>query len=123
MKNEDLFRIFSLYGTVEDAYIIFDKATGKSKLFGYVVYDTVEEAERVIQMKFVKDNKRKIFVKLHEKPSQSSRPKEARGTSSVGAVDDKSNSSMHASQRNTKRTEGLGSNQVYPQCLHEYSPE
>lgn len=70
MTNESLLHLFSRYGTVEDAYIIFDNKTLKSKLFGYVVFETAEEAEKVIELKFIKHNTRKIWVKLHEKPSQ-----------------------------------------------------
>ena len=68
MTNDSLFELFSEFGTVEDAYIIFDTATKKSKLFGYVIFETTEEAQQVIQRKFIKFNKRKIWVKLHEKP-------------------------------------------------------
>lgn len=48
MTNDSLFQLFSQFGTVEDAYIIFDNVTKKSKLFGYVIYETVQEAQSVI---------------------------------------------------------------------------
>jgi RNA recognition motif-containing protein len=40
MKNADLYQLFCEYGNVEDAYIIKNRVTGKSKGFGYVVYET-----------------------------------------------------------------------------------
>ncbi|KAG0058312.1 hypothetical protein BGZ92_007200, partial [Podila epicladia] len=39
---------FEEYGTVEDAVIIRDRDTGRSRGFGYVTYSSSEEAEAAI---------------------------------------------------------------------------
>ena len=35
-QKEDLFNLFSQYGTVEDAFIPMDRETGRSRGFGFV---------------------------------------------------------------------------------------
>jgi len=77
MKNNELFTLFSEHGNVEDAYIIKNRTTGKSKGFGYVVYEKEEEAERMIEKKTLKFKRKKIWIKLHEKPNKKKKiPKE-----------------------------------------------
>jgi len=41
--------LFSFFGTVENAYIISDRRTGKSKGFGFVEMSTEEEAKAAIE--------------------------------------------------------------------------
>ncbi|MBN1788361.1 MAG: hypothetical protein JW806_08195 [Sedimentisphaerales bacterium] len=41
--------LFSVFGTVEKAYIVTDRETGKSKGFGFVVMSTDEEAQNAIK--------------------------------------------------------------------------
>ena len=49
MKTEDLKEVFSEVGTVEDAIVITDRQTGRSKGFGFVTFSTEEEAQAAIQ--------------------------------------------------------------------------
>ena len=70
MNNTDLYDLFSKYGNVEDAYIIINRLTKQSKGFGYVIYETNEEAEKMIDRKILKFKKKKIWIKLHEKPQK-----------------------------------------------------
>ena len=49
--NEDTIKnFFAPAGTVESAMIIMDKATGRSKGFGFVEMSTEEEAQKAIEM-------------------------------------------------------------------------
>jgi len=41
LKNEDLFNLFSQFGTVSTAKIIMDRETGRSKGFGFVESDVM----------------------------------------------------------------------------------
>jgi RNA recognition motif-containing protein len=41
-------KLFSMFGAVEDAYIVSDRQTGKSKGFGFVVMGSEEEAQAAI---------------------------------------------------------------------------
>jgi cold-inducible RNA-binding protein len=41
-------KLFSMFGTVERAYIINDKATGKSKGYGFVVMGSEESAQAAV---------------------------------------------------------------------------
>ena len=48
--EEDLKDAFSKAGTVESAIIIMDRATGRSKGFGFVEMSSEEEAQAAIEM-------------------------------------------------------------------------
>lgn len=48
LSNEDLFNLFSQYGSVTSAKIINDKATGRSKGFGFVEMQNDDEARTAI---------------------------------------------------------------------------
>ena len=41
--------LFSMFGTVEDAYIVTDRQTGQSKGFGFVMMGSDTEAQAAIQ--------------------------------------------------------------------------
>jgi len=41
--------LFSMFGTVEDAYIVTDRRTGQSKGFGFVVMGSDTEAQAAIE--------------------------------------------------------------------------
>ena len=41
-------KLFSMFGTVERAYVIPDKETGKSKGYGFVVMATEEAAQAAV---------------------------------------------------------------------------
>ena len=46
--NESLEALFSVFGTVEKAYMIKDSKTGESKGFGFVVMSSEAEAQAAI---------------------------------------------------------------------------
>jgi cold-inducible RNA-binding protein len=47
-NEENLEALFSMFGTVEKAYIITDRETGKSKGFGFVVMSNDADAQAAI---------------------------------------------------------------------------
>ncbi|MCA9364342.1 MAG: RNA-binding protein [Candidatus Moranbacteria bacterium] len=49
MTDEDLGALFSDHGTVAEAVVIKDRATGRSKGFGFVTFDNDEEADAAIE--------------------------------------------------------------------------
>jgi len=49
-KDSDLNQLFSQAGTVESAIIINDKATGRSKGFGFVEMSNDDEAMKAVEM-------------------------------------------------------------------------
>ena len=46
--KESLKALFSMFGTVEKAYIVTDRQTGQSKGFGFVVMSSDDEAQTAI---------------------------------------------------------------------------
>ncbi|KAH6762440.1 RNA-binding family protein [Perilla frutescens var. hirtella] len=44
--DENLFKAFAPFGNLREAKIITDRGSGKSRGFGFVSFETVEEAER-----------------------------------------------------------------------------
>lgn len=48
ITTESLKEIFSAVGTVEDAIVITDKFSGRSKGFGFVTFSSEEEAQAAI---------------------------------------------------------------------------
>lgn len=45
-SDENLKKAFEQFGNLTDAKVITDRATGRSKGFGFVSYETIEEAEK-----------------------------------------------------------------------------
>ncbi len=61
--QDDLRTHFAQAGNVVDAVVISDRATGRSKGFGFVEFETEEEAKKAIDMFNDKDfNGRNIIV-------------------------------------------------------------
>lgn len=50
VKDEDLNQLFSQAGAVESAVIINDRATGRSKGFGFVEMSNDDDAQKAIDM-------------------------------------------------------------------------
>ena len=48
VTEEDLRKVFSKYGRVKDIKVIKDALTQNSKGFAYILYESVEEADRAI---------------------------------------------------------------------------
>ncbi|KAL2554499.1 RNA-binding (RRM/RBD/RNP motif) family protein [Forsythia ovata] len=44
--DENLFNAFASFGRLLEAKVIVDRASGRSKGFGFVTYETVEDAEK-----------------------------------------------------------------------------
>jgi len=78
-KGEDLNNLFSTYGTVNSAKIIYDKETGNSKRFGFVEMPNENEGNQAIQA--LNDshlNENVIVVKESVPTSNQNRPQRSR---------------------------------------------
>jgi RNA recognition motif-containing protein len=49
IRDEELKELFSQHGTVESASVVTDRATGRSRGFGFVEMSTEEEAQKAIE--------------------------------------------------------------------------
>lgn len=49
MRDQDLQDLFASYGTIVSATVIMDRATDRSKGFGFVEFEKPEEAEAAIK--------------------------------------------------------------------------
>ena len=49
IRDEELKELFSQHGTVESASVVSDRATGRSRGFGFVEMSTEEEAQAAIE--------------------------------------------------------------------------
>jgi RNA recognition motif-containing protein len=75
LTSEDLRQMFSEFGTVEDAIVLSDKFSGRSKGFGFVTMSTDEEAQAAIEALHEKEvDGRAIVVNVAQPP----RPREER---------------------------------------------
>jgi RNA recognition motif-containing protein len=61
-NTADLEEAFRDFGTIQDVKIVKDRATGKSRGFGFVTFSTEDEAKRAIAMDGKEVNGRKIRV-------------------------------------------------------------
>ena len=68
LKNEDLFNLFSQFGTVSTAKIIMDRETGRSKGFGFVEMDDEEEIKVLPTMN--EDEKYEVVSKTTNYPQE-----------------------------------------------------
>ena len=81
LSKDDLIRLFSDFGTIEDAIVLTDKYSGRSKGFGFVTMSTEEEANAAIAALHNTDvDGRAIVVNVAQPP----RPREDRGGSRGG---------------------------------------
>lgn len=48
VRDNDLKKMFETYGTVEDAIVIQDKRTGRSKGFGFVTFSSEDDAKKAL---------------------------------------------------------------------------
>ena len=75
LTSDDLRQLFSEFGTVEDALVLTDKFSGRSKGFGFVTMSTDEEAQAAIDGLNEREvDGRKIVVNVAQPP----RPREDR---------------------------------------------
>ena len=65
ITSDDLMSTFSSFGTVTYAHVVYDKATKKSKGFGYIEIENSDHAINAIEaLNGVEVNGRKIDVKI-----------------------------------------------------------
>ncbi|MCK9255022.1 MAG: RNA-binding protein [Bacteroidales bacterium] len=66
-KKEDLELLFSKFGNVISAKVIFDKQTGNSKRYGFVEFNTQDEVDEAVkQLNDTEFQGNKIIVKVSE---------------------------------------------------------
>lgn len=76
LTSDDLRQLFSEFGTVEEATVLTDKFSGRSKGFGFVTMSTEEEAQAAIEGLHEREvDGRQIVVNVAQPP----RPREERG--------------------------------------------
>jgi RNA recognition motif-containing protein len=81
LTKDDLLQLFSEFGTVEDAIVLTDKYSGRSKGFGFVTMSTDEEAQAAIAGLHEKEvDGRALVVNVAQPP----RPREDRGPRTGG---------------------------------------
>lgn len=66
--DEELKDFFSQYGAVEEAVIINDKFSGRSRGFGFVTFENEADADKAIQEANGKDFKGRNIVVNEAKP-------------------------------------------------------
>jgi RNA recognition motif-containing protein len=69
LTNEDLQQLFAEFGTVEEAFVLTDKFSGRSKGFGFVTMSTAEEAQAAVEALHQRDvDGRSIVVNVAQPP-------------------------------------------------------
>ncbi|MGW8185147.1 MAG: RNA recognition motif domain-containing protein [Candidatus Moraniibacteriota bacterium] len=76
LKDADLNQLFTQAGAVESAVIINDKATGRSKGFGFVEMTSDEDAQKAIEMFDAQELEGRKLTVNEARPMQ---PREDRG--------------------------------------------
>jgi len=71
VTSSELQRLFSEHGTVRSAEVISDRATGRSKGFGFVEMDSDEEAQAAITALAGKDFQGRALTVNEAKPRES----------------------------------------------------
>ncbi|MCX7997093.1 MAG: RNA-binding protein [Patescibacteria group bacterium] len=65
INNQSLFDMFAPYGAIIEAIVISDRATGRSKGFGFVTFENDSDAERAAAEMHDKEvNGRKLVVNV-----------------------------------------------------------
>jgi len=70
MSEEDLKEVFSQFGAIEEAVIITDRATGRSKGFGFVTFASDGDADNAMQLNGQDVNGRKVTVSVARPPRE-----------------------------------------------------
>ncbi|MFQ5805150.1 MAG: RNA recognition motif domain-containing protein [Phycisphaerae bacterium] len=71
VSTSDLERLFSQHGTVESAQVIEDRATGRSKGFGFVEMSSADEAQAAINALNGQDQGGRALTVNEAKPRES----------------------------------------------------
>ncbi|XP_041475513.1 heterogeneous nuclear ribonucleoprotein A0-like isoform X2 [Lytechinus variegatus] len=61
--KDDLFEVFSNFGTVEDVHIMIDNETLKHRGFGFVTFESEEDVEKLVQMQHVELKGKSMEIK------------------------------------------------------------
>ena len=72
VDSDGLRKYFAQAGTVVDAVVISDKYSGRSKGFGFVEFETAEEAKKAIEMFNGKDFEGRNLVVNEARPKEES---------------------------------------------------
>lgn len=72
VNNDSLKEIFAQFGEIVEAIVITDRATGRSKGFGFVTFANEESAQKALDMNGKEVEGRTIVVNI-------ARPREERG--------------------------------------------
>jgi RNA recognition motif-containing protein len=75
-NDEEIKEAFSAAGTVTEAAVIIEKMTGRSRGFGFVSYETQEEADKAIEMFNGKDFGGRVLVVNEARPMQPRAPRD-----------------------------------------------
>lgn len=70
MRDEDMQKLFAAHGEVVSAVVIMDRATNRSKGFGFVEYDTKEEADAAIAALNDSEVEGRKIVVNHARPKE-----------------------------------------------------
>eukprot|EP00768_Dysnectes_brevis_P004093 gnl/Dysnectes_brevis/2910_a3562_661.p1 GENE.gnl/Dysnectes_brevis/2910_a3562_661~~gnl/Dysnectes_brevis/2910_a3562_661.p1 ORF type:complete len:380 (-),score=61.56 gnl/Dysnectes_brevis/2910_a3562_661:656-1774(-) len=62
--EDSLVRHFERFGKLEDAVLVLDKATRRSRRFGFVVFSSSDAAKRVVQQQYISMNDRLVECKI-----------------------------------------------------------
>jgi RNA recognition motif-containing protein len=73
INNDSLRELFAQYGEITEATVIMDRATGRSKGFGFVTFANEESAQKALEMDGKDVEGRTIVVNI-------ARPRENRPT-------------------------------------------
>ena len=75
VTGEDLQQLFAQYGAVEEAVVIQDKFSGKSKGFGFVTFTNDEEADKAVAEANGQELKGRQIVVNEARPLQPRAPR------------------------------------------------
>jgi cold-inducible RNA-binding protein len=77
LKTEDLEKMFSEFGDIEDCIVVTDRETNRSKGFGFVTFESEDQAKKAVETMHEKEfDGRKITVNIaEEKERKDSRPR------------------------------------------------
>lgn len=78
MENGELRKVFEMFGDIEDAYIVKNNKFEGFKRIGFVVFEKVEQAEKVIGMKSVKSSHSGTDLGVFRYKSEKTRKEERR---------------------------------------------
>lgn len=79
VTQEDLHQFFSQFGDIEEAIVINDRLTGRSKGFGFVHFHSPEAAQAALAMDNQPFEGRNLKVNLAKEESRESRSRSANG--------------------------------------------